>query len=175
MKLSFPQRDDCKTRKATKYRITKQGPNTKVRKRAKIRNRYNQAPHLAQDTNGKVTSSQLDFTDESQEVSPFLAGDHKASINRRAGKHNKNKVSKGAKIRNQYNQVPHLTQDTNGKVTNSQLDTTNESQEVSPFPAGDHKAHINRDIANTRQNKNIKDPQKKYRLATVSKIFYWRT
>ena len=25
------------------------------------------------------------------------------------------KVSKGAKIRNQYNQVPHLTQDTNGK------------------------------------------------------------
>ena len=52
-------------------------------------------------------------------------------------------VSKGAKIRNQYNQVPHLTQDTNGKVTNSQLDTTNESQEVSPFPAGDHKAQIN--------------------------------
>ena len=50
--------------------------------------------------------------------------------------------SKGAKIRNRYNQVPHLTQDTNGKVTNSQLDTTNESQEVSPFPVGDHKAHI---------------------------------
>ena len=54
------------------------------------------------------------------------------------------KVSKDAKIRNRYNQVPHLTQDTNGKVTNSQLDTANESQEVSPFPAGDHKAHINR-------------------------------
>ena len=45
------------------------------------------------------------------------------------------KVSKGAKIRNRYNQVPHLTQDANGKVTNSQLDTTNESQEASPFPA----------------------------------------
>ena len=45
------------------------------------------------------------------------------------------KVSKGAKIRNRYNQVLHLTQDTNGKVTNSQLDTTNESQEVSPFPS----------------------------------------
>ena len=43
-------------------------------------------------------------------------------------------VSKGAKIRNRYNQVPHLTQDTDGKVTNSQLETTNESQEVSPFP-----------------------------------------
>ena len=29
-------------------------------------------------------------------------------------------VSNGAKIRNRYNQVPYLTQDTNGKVTNSQ-------------------------------------------------------
>ena len=54
------------------------------------------------------------------------------------------KVSKGAKIRNRYNQAPHLTQDTNGKVTNSKLDTTKESQEVSLFRAGDHKAHINR-------------------------------
>ena len=53
-------------------------------------------------------------------------------------------VSKDAKIRNRYNQVPHLTQDTNGKVTDSQLDTTNESQGVSPFHTGDHKAHINR-------------------------------
>ena len=43
------------------------------------------------------------------------------------------KVSKGAKIMSRNNQVPHPTQDTNGKVTNSQLDTTNESQEVSPF------------------------------------------
>ena len=41
------------------------------------------------------------------------------------------RVSKGTKIRTRYNQEPHLTQDTNGKVTNSQ---------VSPFPAGDHKA-----------------------------------
>ena len=52
------------------------------------------------------------------------------------------RVSKGAKIRNQYNQVQHLTQDTYGKVTNSKLDTTNESQEVNPFPAGDHKARV---------------------------------
>ena len=28
-------------------------------------------------------------------------------------------------IRNRYNQVPHLAQDTNGKVANSQIDTTN--------------------------------------------------
>ena len=57
---------------------------TNLRKRALIRNRYNQAPHLTQDTNGKVTHSQLDITNESQEVSPFPAGDHKASTNRRA-------------------------------------------------------------------------------------------
>ena len=45
----------------------------------------------------------------------------------------KNKVSKCSKIRNRYNQVPHLTQDTNEKVTNPQSETKNESQEVSPF------------------------------------------
>ena len=88
------------------------------------------------------------------------------------------KVSNGAKIRNRYKQVPHLTQDTNGKVTNSQLDTTNESQELSPFPAGDHKAHINRRAQrhskHKTEKKHIKDPQKKYRLGTVSKIFNWR-
>ena len=66
------------------------------------------------------------------------------------------KVSKGTKIRNLYNQVPHLTQDTNWKVTNSQLDTTNESQEVSPFPAGDHKAHINRRIQMHSKHKTEK-------------------
>ena len=52
-------------------------------------------------------------------------------------------VSKGAHIRNLY-QVPHMTQDTNGKATNLQLDNTNESQEVSPFPTGDYKVQINR-------------------------------
>ena len=67
------------------------------------------------------------------------------------------KVSKGAKIRNRYNQEPHLTQDTNGKVTNSQFDTTNESQEVSPFPAGDHKAHINRRSQRHGKHKTTKE------------------
>ena len=57
---------------------------------AKIRNRYNQAPHLTQD--GKVTNSQLDITNKSQEVGPFPAGDHEASINMRARKHNKHKI-----------------------------------------------------------------------------------
>ena len=72
----------------------------------------------------------------------------------------------------------HLTPDTNEKVTNSQLDTTNEGQEVSPFPAGDHKAHINRRAQrhskHKTEKKNIKDPQKKYRLELVCKIFYYR-
>ena len=87
------------------------------------------------------------------------------------------KVRKGAKIRNRYNHVPHLTEDTNGKVTNLQSDTTDESQEDSPFPAGDHKAHMNRRLQihiKHKTEKNIKDPQKKYRLRTVRKMFYWR-
>ena len=74
------------------------------------------------------------------------------------------KVSKGAKIRNRYNQVPHLTQDTNGKVKKLTADTTNESQKVSPFPAGDRKAQINRRAQRHSKHKteqNIKDPKKK--------------
>ena len=39
-----------------------------------------------------MTTSQLDITNESQEVSPFPAGDHKASIIIRARKHIKNKT-----------------------------------------------------------------------------------
>ena len=42
-------------------------------------------------------------------------------------------VSKGTKIRNLYNQVPHLTQDTNGKVTNLHLDTANERSRPGPI------------------------------------------
>ena len=76
-------------------------------------------------------------------------------------------VRKRAKIRNRYNQAPHLTQDTNGKVTTSQIDITNESQEVSPFPAGDHK-HQQTDVHEsiTKQDRNniLNDPQKKHRL-----------
>ena len=77
-----------------------------------------------------------------------------------------------AKIRNRYDQAPHLTQDTNGKVATSQLDITNESQEASPFQAGDHKASINRGARkhNKKQDRNnITDPQKKHRLGTVNK------
>ena len=74
------------------YSISAQEQLREVRKSAKIRNRYNLAPHLFQDTNGKVITSQLDITNESEEASQFPAGDNKASINRRARKHNKNKT-----------------------------------------------------------------------------------
>ena len=64
---------------------------SKVRKWAKIRNWYNQAPHLTQDTNVNLTTSQLDISNESQEVSHFLAGDHRASTNRHEWKPNKSR------------------------------------------------------------------------------------
>ena len=62
------------------------------------------------------------------------------------------KVRKGAKIRNRYNQAPHLTQDTTWVSDKTQLNITNKRQEVSPFPAGDHKAAMNsrESMTNTR-------------------------
>ena len=42
----------------------------KLRNRAKIRNRYNQAPHLIQDTNGKVTTSQ--YTQKKEQATILL-------------------------------------------------------------------------------------------------------
>ena len=54
---------------------------------------------------------------------------------------------------------------------------TQESKEVSPFPAGDHKAARNRQdsIIKTNMICNLqkKDPQKTLRLGTVSKP-HWR-
>ena len=43
--------------------------------------------------------------------------------------------------------IPH------GKVTNRQLDITNESPDVSPFPAGDHMAPIHRRARKHNKNK----------------------
>ena len=81
------------------------------------------------------------------------------------------KVSKSAKIRNRYNQVPHLTNDTNGKATNSQLDTTNESQKINPFPAGDHKAQINRRAQ--RHNKQKLEKIQKRSIAFERSLKYF--
>ena len=75
------------------------------------------------------------------------------------------KVRKTAKIRKRYNQVPHLTQDTTRESYKGTINITNKSQEVSPFPAGDHKAAMNRreSMKNTR-HKNTNDHQKKLSL-----------
>ena len=60
--------------------------------------------------------------------------------------------------------IPH------GKVTKTQINIIKESQEVSPFPAGDYKAAMNRHKSMTTQDINsTNDPQKKYPLGTVSK------
>ena len=86
-------------------------------------------------------------------------------------------VTQGAKIRNRYIQVPHLTKNINRKVTNLQLNTTKDSQEVSPFPEGDHKAQINRSAQ--RHNKHKTEKQKKIQKRSTAlelsvKTFYWR-
>ena len=55
----------------------------KVRKRAQVRNRYNQAQHLTQETTWESDkNTRKHYIRESQEVSPFQAGDHKAAMNR---------------------------------------------------------------------------------------------
>ena len=55
--------------------------------------------------------------------------------------HLPNKVRKKAKIRNPYNQAPHLTQDTTWeRNSNTIKHHIQEGQEVSPCPGGDHKA-----------------------------------
>ena len=55
-----------------------------------------------------------------------------------------------------YNQVPHLTQDTTWEGNNT-IDITNKSKEVSPYPAGDHKAAMNRreSMRNTRHKSQM--------------------
>ena len=67
--------------------------------------------------------------------------------------------------------MPHLTQDTTLESNRNTINITNKSQEVSPSPEQmttkqhrtDAKAWQTQDISNTN------DPQKKYRLGTVSK------
>ena len=66
-----------------------------------------------------------------------------------------NKVKTKAKIRNPYNQITHLTQDTIWESdTNTRKHRIQESQEVSPFSAGDHKAARKRHDSITRNTNN---------------------
>ena len=48
------------------------------------------------------------------------------------------------------------------------VDTTNESQEVSPFPAGDHKAHINR-----RAQRHIKHKTEQKHKRSTKEVPPW--
>ena len=54
----------------------------KIRKTVKIRKRYNQVPHLTQDTTWESNKNTINITNKSQEVSLLPADDHKAATNR---------------------------------------------------------------------------------------------
>ena len=63
--------------------------NVKLRKKSNIRNRYNQAPQLTKDTTCDSDENTIKHNiQESQEVSPFPAGDHKTAMNRQENKTN---------------------------------------------------------------------------------------
>ena len=86
------------------------------------------------------------------------------------------KVSKTAKIRKRYNQVPHLTQDTTWERNKTTINITDKNQEVSPFPAGDNTAAMNR----RESRRNTRHKKHKYSIKEVtalerSVIFHWRT
>ena len=55
-------------------------------------------------------------------------------------------------IRNRYNQVPHLTQDTTSESVKITIKHHKREPRGHPFPAGDHKAAMNRQesMTNTR-------------------------
>ena len=73
-------------------------------------------------------------------------------------------------IRNRYNQVTHLSQDTKWESNKLTTNIANKSQEVSPLISGDHKAAMNRrESIHTQDINKPNDPQKKYRLGTFSK------
>ena len=86
------------------------------------------------------------------------------------------KVSKKAKIRNRYNQLPHLAQGiTRESDKNTRKLHIHASQEVSPLRTGDHKAAMNRQVSmtNTKLNINNKnDPQKSTAFERSVKTFF---
>ena len=82
------------------------------------------------------------------------------------------KVRKTAKIRKRYNQVPHLTQDTTWESNKKYNKHHQQEPRGQPFPSK-HKAAMNRrESIRNKIQKNTNDPQRKYRIGTVNKIFY---
>ena len=55
---------------------------------ATIRKRYDQVPHLTQNTTWESNENTINITNKSQVVSPFTAGDHKAAMNRQKSMRN---------------------------------------------------------------------------------------
>ena len=87
------------------------------------------------------------------------------------------KVRKKAEIMNQYNQVPHLTQDAIWESDkNTRKHQIQRTQEGSPFPASDHKAARNRQDSMAKTNTdNKKDPQKKHCLGKYQNLIVYFT
>ena len=71
----------------------------KVRKVAKVRNRYNRVPHLTQDTTWESDKSTNKHHKRKPRGQPFPSR-WPQDRNEQMRKHDKHKVSKGAKIRN---------------------------------------------------------------------------
>ena len=83
------------------------------------------------------------------------------------------KVRKVAKIRNRYNQVPHLTQDTTWESDKNQINIKTRDKRL-----GDHKPAMNRreSMTNTRHKYNVTQINHK-RSTTLEQsvnIFYFR-
>ena len=75
-------------------------------------------------------------TNESQEVSPFPSGDHKAQINRRTQRHNKHKTEKNIKIHNrsiahERSEISHWRAQTGPKAPTSPLTHSQSDEYVS--------------------------------------------
>ena len=70
----------------------------KIRKQVKIKNQYNQIPHLTQDIIWESDTNTIKHhIHDSQEFSPFLAGDHKAAWNRKNSVTDKHETQKSKK------------------------------------------------------------------------------
>ena len=86
------------------------------------------------------------------------------------------KVSKGAKTRNRYNQVPPLTQDTSGESDKLTVKHHKREPRGQPFPSRRPQSAYKQTCTKAKQTqdrkKTHKRSTKKYRLGTVSKIFY---
>ena len=77
-----------------------------------------------------------------------------------------NKSNKVAKIRNRYNQVPHLNQDTNGKVTNSQKTPPTRAKRSAPSQQATTK-HTQTDAHKTQQTQDRTKTQKTHKRSTA--------